>query len=83
MGLEFSNDEDYRQIDFQEAVSILYNHRLIFSLNVLQVDYVSELGRRLLEKNPRLAIVKESLIGLEKEMMGAWITSYSISTENY
>lgn len=83
MGLEFLNDEDYRQIDFQEAVSILYNHRLIFSLNVLQVDYVSELGRRLLEKNPRLAIVKESLIGLEKEMMGAWITSYSISTENY
>ncbi|GMS78986.1 hypothetical protein PENTCL1PPCAC_1161 [Pristionchus entomophagus] len=63
--------EDVRPVDVAEAEELLKKH---FDLGETikdkkyEVEYVNDLGRRLLEKNPRLAVVKESLAGLDREM---------------
>ncbi|GMS78496.1 hypothetical protein PENTCL1PPCAC_671, partial [Pristionchus entomophagus] len=63
--------EDVRSVPWTEAEELLKKH---FDLGetikdkTYEVEYANDLSRRLLEMNPRLAMVKESLAGLDREM---------------
>ncbi|CAI4223262.1 unnamed protein product [Auanema sp. JU1783] len=62
---------DVRPVDVQEAEELLKKHYELgeqMKDKKYEVEYVHELGRRLLEKNPRLREVEEKLRALSNEM---------------